>query len=430
MPLTGIIYKNILTPIFKYWPCLLLLLAFIGFVSKAFYNYPVGVMAILGLYRIAKNPKVLRQDPVLKTFGLVFLCLWLPLLMAFVDAVNPSRSIITTLGYLRFFFAGIFIIQEIVKDPIRLEFTTTALFCLIFFWCVDATIQFAYGKNLLGFPYEAEHISGMFYPRPTIAHTCAVLSPFCFLYLYDHFENKKWILVSLLPLFFVVLLSGRRAAWLMLFLSSLCFLGYGFLYSKRKIDFSIITATAAVILTFLLFGTIIFHDPTNDRYKKTLKFFSNNYASVDLSTSHRLFIWKTALIVFKSNPVNGIGARGFRYIYEDYAAPDDFFVVHNSIPTHPHIVVLEILTETGIVGLIAYLIALLLMVKMIFLCGDKKALIPFFIPVAVAIFPLNAHQAFYGSIWSSMVWLLIAVYFAKAGLLTQTHPPAQVDSDH
>ena len=36
----------------NYWPCILILLAIIGFVSKSLYNYPIGIMALLGLYKI------------------------------------------------------------------------------------------------------------------------------------------------------------------------------------------------------------------------------------------------------------------------------------------------------------------------------------------------------------------------------------------
>jgi O-antigen ligase len=417
IPVPRINSKNFLSTIKQYWPCLLVLLAFIGFISKSLYNYPIGIMALLGLYKIILTPRILIQDQILKIFTLVFLCLWLPLLISFPDAVNPEHSAHTIFPYLRFFFAGIFVIHEISKDNDRLKFIIAGLFYIVFFWCIDATIQFAFNKNLLGFPYEPGHITGMFYPRNTISHICSILSAFCFLYIYINLERKKWLIISLAPLFFIILLSGRRAAWVMLALSSFGFFIYGYNYSKNKTRFIKVTGILVTLLTLLLSTTIIYHEPTSTRFKVTLGLFSNDYDSINRATAVRLPIWETSYAIFKSNPVNGIGPRGFRHIYKDYAPTDDYFVRAKVIPTQPHILILEILAETGLIGFLGYLLALFLIVKITRLSNNREDLSPFLIPVFVALFPFNTHMAFYGSIWSSMSWLLLFLFFTKANLI-------------
>ena len=55
-----------------YWPCFIVILAFFGFISKALYNYPVGVMALIGIYIVATNPKILIFDRIIKNFTLIF----------------------------------------------------------------------------------------------------------------------------------------------------------------------------------------------------------------------------------------------------------------------------------------------------------------------------------------------------------------------
>ena len=52
----------------NYWPCFLILLAFIGFVSKSLYNYPVGLMALIGAYTLFRSPRIILKDKILKTF--------------------------------------------------------------------------------------------------------------------------------------------------------------------------------------------------------------------------------------------------------------------------------------------------------------------------------------------------------------------------
>jgi O-antigen ligase len=408
--------NNLATIVKIYWPCFIILLAFIGFISKSLYNYPVSIMALLGLYQFIKNPKDILQDPTLKTFSLVFLCLWLPLLISFPDAVNQSHSARTVFPYLRFLFAGIFIIKELSKDPDRLKFIIASLFYIVLFWCVDATIQFLFKKNLLGFPYEARHITGMFYPRNTISHVCSILSAFSFLYIYTNLDKNKYLILSILPLFFILLLSGRRAAWVMLALSSFAFLTYVYIYTTNKKRFLRLTGILISLVSLLLVTTIVFHPPTNSRLKVTLGLFSNDYASINAATATRLPIWETSYEIFKSNLVNGIGPRGFRHVYKDYALEDDYYVKINQAPTQPHIILLEVLTETGLIGFLGYLLSLYIIVRVFQKAGYKQGLFPFFIPVVVTMFPFNTHMAFYGSIISSMVWLLISLYFAKAKL--------------
>ncbi len=410
---TNIIFFSYLK---KYWPCFLILLAFIGFVSKSYYNYPMGLMALLGLYKVIIAHKILIQDQIYKTFSLVFLCLWLPLLISYPDAVTQEHSAHTLFPYLRFFFVGIFIIEELSKDTDRLKFITKCLYNIVLFWCVDAAIQFIFNKNLLGFPYQAGHITGMFHPRNTISHICSILSVFSFLYIYANAEKNKYLALGIIPLFFIILLSGRRAAWVMLALSSFGFFIYGLMYSINRSmfikTFSIVTA----LVTVLLATTIIFHPPTNDRFKVTLGLFSNDYDSINAATAVRLPIWETAYSIFKSNPINGIGPRGFRHAYEEYASKGDYFVNSHVVPTQPHIIILEILSETGLIGFLGYMFALYFITRILRKSKKQQNLLPFFIAVTVSMFPFNTHMAFYGSIWSSMVWLLLALYFASAKL--------------
>ncbi len=401
----------------NYWPCLLIILAIIGFVSKSLYNYPIGIMALLGLYNILLSPRILFQDKTIKLFLYAFLCLWLPLLISLPDAVNLQHSAKTVFPYLRFFFAGVFIIIALAKNEKRLDLILSSAFMIVVIWSIDASIQFFFGHNLLGFPYISfQGITGMFYPRNTISHICSVLSGFCFIYIYLNFNKKRWLVISLIPLFFIVLLSGRRAAWVMLALSSFGFFIYMYLCSQNK---KLILKTTAVItfaITLALSSTIILHKPTNDRFNTTLGLFSNNYETVDGATAGRLSLWKVGFAIFKSNPINGIGPRGYRHVFHEYSSTDNYWFT-DPPQTHPHLLMLEIMVETGAIGLFGYLILLFLLIKGAINRKTLKSELPYLLPVLVAIFPLNAHMAFYGSIWSSMTWLLISFYFANAKLI-------------
>ena len=411
----------------KYWAVILILLTIVGFVSKALYNYPLTIMAIIGFYKVIISPQSIWNDQALKYFIFLFLCLWIPMLLAFPDAVNPSRSVQTVFPYLRFLFAGIFIIHELSKNDECFKVLIYGVFFIVTFWCIDASIQFFIGHNLLGFPYVPGEITGMFYPRNTISHVCAILSPICFYVVSRHSSRCKWAWLSIIPLFFVVLISGRRAAWVMLALCSFGFIIFLYLSSvnKNKIlrQIMIISCVIGVIFT----STIMLNQPTRDRFVTTLGLFSFDYKSINAATAVRLPIWQTAYSIFKDQPINGIGPRGFRFIYQEYAKHDDVYIISNSDrfshlfsqnlpPTHPHLLLLEVLVETGVIGLAGFLSLFYFLIKSTRKIKNISYEFVFLIPVLVSLFPFNSHMAFYGSVWSSMIWLLMAIYFSSLRL--------------
>ena len=74
-----------------------------------------------------------------------------------------------------------------------------------------------------------------------------------------------------------------------------------------------------------------------------------------------MVICQVAYSIFKEHPVNGIGPRGFRFVYHEYAKLDDdnietksdrlnYLFSLNLPPTHPHLLILEVLAETGVIG--------------------------------------------------------------------------------
>ena len=141
----------------------------------------------------------------------------------------------------------------------------------------------------------------------------------------------------------------------------------------------------------------------------------------------RLPIWQTAYSIFKEQPINGIGPRGFRFIYHDYGSLDNIYIISKSNrfnhlfsknlpPTPPHLLLLEILVETGVIGLVGFLLLFYFLIKLRRKIKNISYEFVFLIPVLVSLFPFNSHMAFYGSVWSSMIWLLMAIYFSSLRL--------------
>jgi len=390
---------------------LLIIATLFLFISKSLYNFPIGIMALIGLFRFIRSPKQFWQDPAVRIYILLFLCLWLPLLISFVDAVNPTRSARTVFPYLRFLFMGIYVIPEL-RSREMLDRLNTTILCIVAFWCVDAVIQFIFKVDLFGHPYNGSYITGIFYPEITIGHVTAVLSPLYFDSIMTHSKRHKWVWILLIPLFLVILLSTRRAAWIMLFISVV---GYLFFLLKINHYDKILIKRLGIIGAglLLMIGLVVTSDSAlQKRLQTTSGLFSGNYELAEKATGQRFALWQTSINIFRVNWINGVGPRGYRYIYQQYSDPDNFW--HERGQTHPHQLYLEVLAETGIIGFLGLLLCILLLYRFVKHHHLFMPLYPYLLAVVIAVFPLNTHMAFYGSYWSSIFWWLMLLVFINA----------------
>ena len=389
-----------------HWSLLLILSTAFLFATKNSYNVPMSIMAVTGLYRLIKH-RELRAMPEIRFIHILFFSLWLPMLFSLTDAVNLPHSLEATLRYLGYLFVAYFIVYETKNKHLHNKIIL-GLGIIISFWCLDALLQFFVGMNLLGYPLNNGLVDGLFSPKGTLGHVLAILSPIYFEIIRRYHARHRYLWLLLLILFCVVLLGGKRAAWIMLLSSCGIYSIYLFYLYRLSALKIFLVGIPVVILTLGLLVTQ--YHPLNTRVNDTLGLFSEDYEQINQSTSMRLPIWQTGIKIYVDHQINGIGPRGFRYAYASYADADDFFLVDGrSGTTHPHLTLLEILVETGSLGLLGYLIFWLYLMRLIFqLTRENRAYhLPWLFSIVVAVLPYNAGSAFYASYWSSIIWLII-----------------------
>ena len=79
---------------------------------------------------------------------------------------------------------------------------------------------------------------------------------------------------------------------------------------------------------------------------------------------------------------------------------------------HAHQLVLEILSETGVIGLLLWLAAAA-MARRAWRYADhgaREAAYPAMLALAATVFPFNTHLAFYSTFWGGVTLLLAALY--------------------
>lgn len=84
--------------------------------------------------------------------------------------------------------------------------------------------------------------------------------------------------------------------------------------------------------------------------------------------SSRLYEWKKACLIFKDNPLLGVGWKNYAaqsYKYDQYFSLSEF-VSSGKLFLHSHNIILQLLAETGIVGTLIIITSFLVMIKHLF----------------------------------------------------------------
>ena len=369
---------------------------------------PVLALSLLGLWTLIQQKFAIWPDRRLRLFSLVFGCYWLPLLIASIDAANAERSWTVALAAVRFFLVGYAVIVLIDERGKRLLFTLTA--ALVAFWSVDALIQAVVGVNLLGMPISPERLNGIFGTTniklgPVLAAASPVMLE------YARRRLPPWAFPTAFILSFAtILLIGTRAAWVMFAVVALAYLylaarkhGKGIFKHLAYVGI----LTGALVLVFYQFSPAF-----QARAERSLAVLSGDMQGLDEALAYRLPIWKTAVAVIEAHPVNGVGPRSFRYVYRDFAEPGDVWLGRKYGASHAHQIILEVLSETGVVGLLGLVLACVLGFgywRKLRQAAVMRSL-PYALALLAILFPLNTHLAIYSTFWSIVLWWFVIAF--------------------
>ncbi|RDS80126.1 O-antigen ligase family protein [Dyella monticola] len=330
------------------------------------------------------------------------------LLSAFA-AVAPGKSWGTVLALLRYVPLGLYACYAL-RGERRVQGFYRAVAIVIAWWVLDAWMQMLTGWSLRGHA-EPERISGLFgADDPKLGPTLAVLSPFAL-----WAARWRWGWRGLVAAFVLVLgpvlLSGSRSAWICFGLVMLAFIWREARSLKRFV--AVCVAAAAVLL---IAGGIAWKTSTrfDARMQRTLLALGGNEQAINEATTGRLDIWYTSAAMIQAHPVTGVGVRGFRYAYPHYAPSNDHFLTAENCgegegACHAHQLVLEVLTETGVIGALLWLLGVVIACVAWRRTGavGRSIAFPVTVSLGVMVFPFNSHLAFYSAWWGLLfAWLL------------------------
>ncbi|MEP6633506.1 MAG: O-antigen ligase family protein [Luteimonas sp.] len=389
-----------------------------------------GVLVLGALAAIVKliasrfrGGTALLSGPAWALTSVLFFAYWLPQLISAVDAVDAPHAFYKTATGLRY-LPFLWLAAASVADSRGRRTTFTGLAVIVAIWTLDALIGALSGTSPLFWGLDAakqliqhksmcdaaeiaaaDRLGGVLGPcNLKLGIVLASLSPFALHYAGRRFGSVGWI-VAAAAIGMVVLLGGARASWITYALV-LVFSGWYFLDWKKLLAVFAFGAIALAALT-------AFSPQVRERIERTTHVLTADEAGMDSALSGRGRIWGAAACMVREHPINGVGARGFRDAFPACDPQPGQAAAWGAGPAfHAHQIVLEILSETGAIGLLLWLAGAALAWRAWRYAPPeaRDRARPAMLALAVTVFPFNTHLAFYSTFWGGLTLMLAALY--------------------
>jgi O-antigen ligase len=381
------------------------------------------LLCLLGAVMLfVRHPQALRGHAGARLLLAMLGCYVGAALLSSFDAVAPGKSWGTTAGLLRFAPLGLYACFALRRED-RLRALYFAVAVVVGLWALDAWLQALTGWSLGGHA-QAERISGIFgADNLKLGPTLAVLAPFALGAACERW-GRSGLVLAFVALLGPVLLAGSRAGWL-------CFglVGLAFAWREAGSARRFLVWCGLGVLLVALAGALAWQASGrfHERMERTLAVFDGGPQGLDQALTGRPSIWRASARMIADHPWNGVGVRGFRYAYPDYAPADDHFLVEEACGVgegacHAHQLVLEVLSETGTIGLLLWLVGATLAWRAWRRCSGaaRARAFPATVALAVMVFPLNTHLAFYSAWWGLLFAWLLGLWCAALYVVEET----------
>ena len=401
-----------------------LMVAFVALLpAEPLYNAPLILLAILGTILLALR-RVRLGSPDNRFLCIAYLCIWVPMLASLPDAVNPVESIRKTASMCLYFLAGVYVVSA-YRQFRDLDWIMIGSVAVCMFWTLDALWQFHTGTDWFGVPYaEGTRLPGIF-PTGRIGYVLASFAPFVFEVVRRLWRRWWWSPLLLVPYLMTIVLAGSRTSWGAFAIAVTGYVAYLLFWSPRAPSIgssSALRRIAAVLGAMVLTGVLSAYawPGSAERMWKVVAprveslegLWSGDRDQIERAVTWRVSIWMTAVNMWSHHWLNGVGPRGFHYAYREFNPDVDYYLSNDGshgAATSPHLQLLEIATEAGVIGLAGYIILLFaLFAKLRALDGELlEATWPYALILIVALFPFSGHLGFYGVFSAGLIWWMI-----------------------
>ena len=211
----------------------------------------ISTAALMYIFFILISNKELHENNKFLNILIVF---WLYILITSLISEYRFLSLKPSLTFIRFIIFSFLVIYLIKNNKYYFSNFNIYLIIVLFIVVFDGYIQFAFGKNILGFEkVRPDRLSGFFRDELILGSFLSKFLPIILFLYYENRHNKKLklfntiIIFTMIPLIF---LSGERSAFFLSLLFILLVLPIILSIKKFLLFTTIFSFTAVVILNF------------------------------------------------------------------------------------------------------------------------------------------------------------------------------------
>ena len=358
---------------------------------------PILILAVIGIHGLYSNWSELKYSRKFRILSIVFSCYFVLIMVSAIDSYWFNKTIGVGIASIRFYLATISLILYFKFNHRSLLLKIIA--AIILFWTFDAIFQYFVGVDLIGRSSYTGRLNGIFGEHHVkLGPVLALFMPIVMIALNKQHSIIRWF--SIMVLILTIILSGSRSAWIMMLF---VLLTYWFHHVKHRRFLLLFKSAiiASVMVVCLWFTSSDFQQ----RIERSLTVFKGTQSGIDFALANRLPIWLASFEMIQQHPVNGVGAHAFRKAYPQFASVDDVWLQQGGSALHAHHWVLEIATETGIIGLILLGFAIYKLFRFVSNSNKEHYIWAFWIAILSAFLPITSTFSLFASFWSICIWL-------------------------
>lgn len=262
--------------------------------------------------------------------------------------------------------------------------------------------QYFFHQDIFGYKILSDRLTGPFGNEQVVGAYITKLIFLSFFFLIIKKIDVRYIFLIAIFVFALVVLSNERSASIMLLSSLILF----FIFFSARPLFKISSILIIIIYLFLIFNN---NNVFKDRFiNEPIKSYKDN---------HHKAHFLTALEIFKDNKIIGSGIKTFRVECKQSKYENINSIYYkNRCTTHPHNFYLEVLSETGILGIMILVILNLYIFFQLLknFCNKKehrKEILLIFCSFFILFWPMQTTGSFFSSWNGVFYWIFFAFFF-------------------
>lgn len=382
----------------------------------SFYQWPIVLLAVLGFFMLIGLLRQRRtfnaEDKVLQVLPRCILFVLLPMLLSSVDAVSPIQTLTASAWYAVYGLMAL-AVAVLLRANVAFKQLLIVLSVLICLCAFNGVAQIAVGLDMFNNPLvdKLGYANSFFASSEDYGFYLGALAAVPLYTLYLLGANRLTHLLVATLLMLGVLFGGVRSGWLMFAWALLPYIYLVYVKPAKRpvVPLIVIPSFFGALIAFVVSSSPLLQQQLNH----TQGVLSGDVEQMTSLTRDYVQLWQNTGEIAEQHLVNGVGVGNFLGAFIPYLAPNAPIPTHIDI-LHPHHVWLDVVVNTGLIGLLALLLAYAAMWRLWRTATpeQQKLALPLLMPLVVLWWPINAHHGFYQAPLAALTLFCLAFSIA------------------